>query len=110
MKNPAKTEEEAGSMKTRSVEGQGALVCGVNPKLGFAFGNPDNFVVIVDGGHLGAQDGVTCSDGHFPSIEAERSWMAWQLLFQRSFIERLERYVELRLAELSAAPSEKVSL
>jgi hypothetical protein len=109
MKNRAKTEEEAGSLKTRSVEGQGALVCGVKPKLGFAFGNYDNFVVIVDGGHLGAQDGKTCSDGKFPSAESEQSWMAWQLLFQRSFLERLERYVELRLAELAAAPVKEVS-
>jgi len=107
MKKSAKTEEELGSLETRSVEGQGALVCGVKPKLGFNFGTPDNFTVIADGAHLGAQDGRTCSNGKFPSVESERCWMAWQLLFQRSFLERLERYVELRLAEL-AEPPEKV--
>ena len=109
MKNQANTEEEAGSLKTRSVEAQGAMTCGVKPHLCFAFGNPNNFTVIVDGSHLGAQEGKTCSDSRFPSDELERRWMAWQLLFQRSFIERLERYVELRLAELAAAPAEKVS-
>ena len=72
----------------------------------FVLGTPDSFVLLVDRVHLSVLHGIPCHVEPFESQKLERQWLVWQLNFQRQVLERLERYVELRLAELDAPKSE----
>ena len=77
----------------------------------FLFGTRDNFSMLVDRVHLAVIEGRPCKAEHFPHPDEERQWLRWQLLFQRQVLERLERYVQLRLAELDAkCPPDQESL
>ena len=69
----------------------------------FVLGTPDNFVLLVDRCHLSVLSGIPCHVEPFESPKLEHDWLVWQLNFQRQVLERLERYVDLRLAELDRA-------
>jgi hypothetical protein len=67
---------------------------------GFLFGTPDNFTLLIGDFHISVLGGKPCSTGRFKKPRDEQKWITWHLAFQRHVLERLERYAELRLAEL----------
>lgn len=66
--------------------------------------NPDNFTVTYDNVTVGVMDGKTFSGAKWASAEAELTWLRSEILFQRGFIERLERYLQVREKELAKGP------
>lgn len=83
-----------------SVEGQTVVGTFTRTENAFTLGTLDNFTILIDRYHLAVLGGVASRDVDFTTPEAERQWINWQLAFHRHLMERLERYAELRLAQL----------
>ena len=66
----------------------------------FLFGTPDNFSMLIGRQYLSVIEGRPCQVEPFRDPEEERQWLRWQIVFHRQVMERLERYAQLRLAEL----------
>ena len=99
------SEKQDPEHRQQSINMNPAPVTGAGDRKMFNFGTPGNFTIMVDGHHLGVIEEKPIHDVTWNSEGSERSWLLWQIGFQRNYLERLERYTELRLAELAASAS-----